>query len=53
MAKFAYNNTKNINIGYMPFKLNYNYYPWILYKEDVDFCSKSKIADKLSTNLES
>ena len=51
MAKFAYNNTKNASIGHKPFKLNYGYYPQMLYKEKVDPCSKSKSVEKLSAEL--
>ena len=51
MAEFAYNNTKNANIGHMPFELNYNYYPWMSYKEKVSLCSKSKSANKLLVEL--
>ena len=52
MAKFAYNNTKNANIGHTPFELNYGYYPRVFYKEDLDSCSKSKIAKELSFKLQ-
>ena len=36
MAEFAYNNTKNASIGHTPFELDYDYHPWMSYKEDVD-----------------
>lgn len=51
MAKFVYNNTKNANTGYTLFKLNCDYFPWVLYKKDVNSRSKSKIADELSAEL--
>ena len=51
MAEFAYNNPKNASSGHTPFKLNYGYQPRILYEDDVDPCSKSKSADKLSIKL--
>ena len=38
IAKFAYNNAKNINTGYRPFELNYGYYPRVLYKKNCNFC---------------
>lgn len=47
MAKFAYNNAKNMKIGHTSFKLNCSYYSRILYKKEVDLYSKSKSADKL------
>ena len=51
MVEFAYNNAKNISTSHTLFKLNCDYHPRILYKEEVDFCSKSKLADKLSMEL--
>ena len=51
MAEFAYNNAKNANNGYIPFKLNCGYHPRIFIKEDIDPCSWSKTADKLSAKL--
>ena len=52
MAKFAYNNTKNASTGHMPFELNCGYHPRVSYKEDIDPCSKSKLADELSAELQ-
>ena len=40
MAKFAYNNTKNASSGHTPFELNCGYHPRMLYKNDVNPCSK-------------
>ena len=51
MAKFTYNNIKNISIGHTLFKLNYGCYSWMSYKEKVDSHFKFKSADKLSTDL--
>ena len=51
MAEFAYNNAKNASTGHMPFELNCGYHPRILYKDIVDFQSKSKSADELSVEL--
>ena len=51
IAQFTYNNAKNASIGHMPFELNCNYHPQILYKEKVDSCSKSEITDKLAIEL--
>ena len=51
MAEFAYNNTKNASTSHILFELNCGYYPWMLYEEKVDFCSKSKLADKLLAQL--
>ena len=51
MAEFAYNNAKNASTGHTPFELNCGYHPRMLYKEEVDPCSKSKSADKLSAEL--
>lgn len=51
MAEFIYNNNKNTSIGYIFFDLNCGYYLYILYKKDIDFWSKSNIANKLSVKL--
>lgn len=37
IVKFAYNNAKNTNIGYIPFKLNCRDLLYISYKEDIAF----------------
>ena len=37
--------------GHTSFELNYGYYAQISYRDDVDFCSKSKSADDLSAKL--
>ena len=47
MAKFVYNNAKNASTGYTPFELNYDYYPRVSYKENIDPRSQSKSADEL------
>ena len=47
MAEIVYNNAKNASFSLMPFEFNYGYYPWMLYKNDVNSYSKSKLADKL------
>ncbi len=51
MAKFTYNNTKNLSTDHIFFELNYGYYLHVSYEEDVDLKSKSKLAEKLSTEL--
>ena len=51
MAEFLYNNAKNASSGYTPFKLNCGYHPRMLYKDDVNPCSKSKLVDNLSAKL--
>ena len=51
MAEFAYNNVKNAITGHTLFKLNCEYHPRVFYKEDLDFRSKSKIAEELSSKF--
>ena len=51
MAEFAYNNTKHTSIGYIPFKLNCGYHPYVSYKEDVNPRSRFKVADELIEEL--
>ena len=41
MAEFDYNNAKNTSTSHTPFELNCGYHLWMLYEEEVDFCSKS------------
>lgn len=38
MAKFTYDNAKNVSIRNIFFELNHSYYFWILYRKDIDFC---------------
>ena len=52
IAEFAYNNAKNANTGHIYFELNYGYYPCVSYKKDLDPRSKSKTAEKLSSQLQ-
>ena len=51
MAKFAYNNLKNVCTGHMLFELNCDYYPQISFKDDIDPYSKSCSANKLAKKL--
>ena len=51
MAKFAYNNAKNTSTGQMLFELNCRYYLYVFYKEDINFYSKFKSANKFSIEL--
>ena len=52
-TEFAYNNAKNTSTGYTLFELNCGYYPRVSYEEDLDPCSQSKNAKKLSSELRS
>ena len=51
MAKFAYNNAKNLSTGHTPFELNCGYHPRISFEKDTDPRSRSKSADELSAEL--
>ena len=51
MTEFIYNNAKKISKGYTSFELNYGYHPRISFKENVNPCSKSKTANKLTKEL--
>ena len=51
IAKFTYNNTKNINTSHTPFELNYSYYFQILYKEEINPLLNFKTANKLLVEL--
>ena len=52
IVEFAYNNAKNASTNHTAFELNCGYHFWMFYKEEVDFRSKSKSADKLSAELQ-
>ena len=52
MAEFAYNNAKNASTSFTPFELNYKYYPWVSYKEDLDPRSQSKTAKEQFSELQ-
>ena len=52
MAKFAYNNAKNLSNGHTAFELNCAYYPCIFFEENTNPCSQSKSADELSAKLQ-
>ena len=51
MAEFAYNNAKNASSGYTLLELNCGYHPLMSYKDNVDPCSTSKLANNLSAEL--
>ena len=51
MAKFVYNNAKNASSGHTPFELNCGYQSQMLYEDNIDPCSKSKLADNLLAKL--
>ena len=51
MAEFAYYNAKNASTGYTSFELNCGYNPWVFYEKNLDFRSKSRTAEELSSKL--
>ena len=51
IVEFAYNNAKNANTGYTPFKLNCDFHPQVLFKNNVNTCFRSCSADKLTKKL--
>lgn len=51
IAKFAYNNIKNISTSYTLFKLNFGIYFWVSYKKNINPQFKFKVVDKLATEL--
>lgn len=52
IARFTYNNTKNINITYIFFELNYGYHLYIFCKKNINFYSKSISINRLLTKLQ-
>ena len=51
MMESSYNKAKNTSKKYTHFELNYKYYLFIFYKENVDPCSRSKAANELIQEL--
>lgn len=51
MTEFANDNSKNINISYIFFELNCNFYPRIYHKKDINPQSKLISVDKLVAEL--
>ena len=51
MAEFAHNNAKNASISHTPFKLYCGFNSKVLFKEDIDFNSKSHSTYKLVKKL--
>ena len=51
MTEFAYNNIKNANTSHTPFQLSWKDYPRVLFKNDVNPYSKSRLAEKLTQEL--
>ena len=51
MVEFVYNNAQNASIGHTLFELNCDYHLKVFFKEDIDFHSKSRFANKLAEEL--
>ena len=52
MTRFMYNNIMNASTKYTFFELKYSYYLYILYKKDVNSCSKSKSVNELLAKVQ-
>ena len=52
IAKFTYNNAKNISNGHTPFELNCGYYLCVLFDKDTNLRYQSKSTDEISAKLE-
>lgn len=52
MAKFAYNNAKNSNIGHTFCERNHGYHSYNFYEKNIDLYLKSKSAKKLCIKLQ-
>lgn len=51
MAKFAYNNVKNVSISYTLFEFSYKYYSQIFFQEKANQIQKFELAKKLIKEL--
>lgn len=52
MAKFAYNNARNMITRQIPFELNFSFYAKVSYEKDVNFWSKFQAANKFTKELQ-
>ena len=51
MAKFTYNNIKNISLGYISSKLNFKYYFKVSFKNKINSYSKFYSINKLAHKI--
>ena len=51
MAKFPYNNSKNANMGHIPFEFHCGYYPWVIFENKCNARSRSSSANRLAVKL--
>ena len=51
IAEFRYNIIKNTNIRYKVLKLNYIYYPYILFEIDINLYFRFKLVSKIINKL--
>lgn len=51
IVKFTYNNAKNKTTDHTLFQLNYDYHSYISYEDNIDFRSKSYLANELVKKL--
>lgn len=51
LAKFAYDNIKSSNTGYILFEFNSGFHPYVYYKKKANSRFKSKSSDALAIKL--
>lgn len=51
MVEFAYKHRNKTSTGYTLFELNYRYYPRVSYKKEIDLHFKSKLVNKLLSEI--
>ena len=51
MPEFAYNNAMNASTSHTLFELNCGYYFEVIFKKDIDPCSRSRSANKQAEKL--
>ena len=52
MAKFTYNNAKNVKNSHMSFELKFDYHSKVSFKEHIHPCFKFKLINKLLARLQ-
>lgn len=51
MTKFAYNYAKNTNTSHILLELNYSYYFYVFFEDNINPCSKSSSTNKPAKEL--
>ena len=51
IAEYAYNNATIVSTSQIPFELNSKYHPCVSFKNNVNYCSRSRLTEELRKEL--